>query len=108
MCEADEAASSAECRLCVETLNKESPRVIRSLHMIAGQFLLVAPPRAVIADSGGSGGSPVAIGTGDGFGVSLVAGGSDLNLLQRSNRGQNGAFWRSLEPPIVTFILTGH
>ena len=76
--------------------------------MIAGQFLLVAPPRAVIADSGGSGGSPVAIGTGDGFGVSLVAGGSDLNLLQRSNRGQNGAMWRSLERPAVIFILTGH
>ena len=85
-----------------------SPVFLQSLHMIAGQFLLVAPPRAVIADSGGSGGSPVAIGTGDGFGVSLVAGGSDLNLLQRSNRGQNGAIWRSLEPPEGTFILTGH
>ena len=76
--------------------------------MILGQLLLAARPRAVIADSGGPGGTPVAIGTGDGFGVSLVAGGSDLNLLQRSNRGQNGAIWRSLEPPIVTFILTGH
>ena len=68
--------------------------------MILGQFLLAARPRAVIADSGGPGGTPVAIGTGDGFGVSLVAGGSDLNLLQRSARGQNGAIWRSLEPPM--------
>ena len=57
----------------------------------------------MIADSGGSGGSPVAIGTGDGFGVSLVAGGSDLNLLQRSNRGQNGAIWRSLERATADF-----
>ena len=81
---------------------------LRSLHMIARQFLLVAPPRAVIADSGGTDGTPVAIGTGDGFGVSLVVGGSDLNLLQRSNRGQNGAIWRSLERPEGTFILNGH
>ena len=55
-----------------------------------GQLLLVARTRAAIAGSGGSGGAAVAIGTGDGFGVSLVAGGSDLNLLQRSPRGQNG------------------
>ena len=33
--------------------------------MIARQSLLVARPRAVIADSGGSGGAAVAIGTGD-------------------------------------------
>ena len=82
---------------------------LQSLHTILGQLLLVARTRAAIADSGGSGGAAVAIGTGDGFGVSLVAGGSDLNLLQRSPRGQNGTIWRSLvEPPIVTFILTGH
>ena len=88
--------------------NVKRKTITVTLHMILRQFLLVVPPRAVIADSGGSGGSPVAIGTGDGFGVSLVAGGSDLNLLQRSNRGQNGAIWRSLEPPEGKFILTGH
>ena len=75
--------------------------LLQSLHTILRQLILVARTRAAIADSGGSGGDAVAIETGDGFGVSLVAGGSDLNLLQRSPRGQNDTIWRSLEPPIV-------
>ena len=59
--------------------------------MLLGQLLLVAHTQAVAAESDGPDGALLTTGTGDGFGVSLVAGGGRRDLTQRSIRPQNGA-----------------
>ena len=79
---------------------------LQSVHMILGQLLLVAAPKAMTAVSGGPHGPLFTTGTGHGFGVSLVAGRSTLDLSLTYIHRPKRSKWRLLERPIVASIST--
>lgn len=79
---------------------------LQSVHMILGQLLLVAAPKAMTAVSGGPHGPLFTTGTGHGFGVSLVAGRSTLDLSLTYIHRPKRSKWRLLERPIRPSIST--
>ena len=79
---------------------------VQSVHMILGQLLLVAAPKAMTAASGGSHGPLFVTGTVHGFGVSLVACRSTLDLSLTYIHRPERSKWRLLERPIGESIST--